>query len=404
MVPRTIVMDNGGDTCKVGFGGQAKPIKLVQNSTARAKPAAAGQQAQTYVGHDQDHIVDASGLYYRRPHERGYVTDWALQSQIWQQVFSPSLLNIQPTECTLLLTEPLFNPQPLRDEQDEVVMETFQFHSYHRTSASALALRGYQYEIQSLYGKPCALVVDVGYSWTTVTPIYNYVPVAAAVRRIDAAGKQLTNALKRHISYRHINMDDSTHLVNDIKERLCHVSPDIAADLRTAARHKKLNHLTRQYLLPNHVTTHTGTVLSGDSSGGGGGDDVVISLSNECVAVPELLFYPSDAGVEQGGLGAAVAESVAACAPYMHALLYEHIIVLGGSSQFPGLIERLESEIRQRAPDEYVVRIRRSNEPLTTAWCGGSCLSIDPSFPNVSVTKREYDEWGHNIFKQKWGG
>ena len=140
------------------------------------------------------------------------------------------------------------------------------------------------------------------------------------------------------------------------------------------------------------------------AAGASGGDDVVISMSNECVAVPELLFYPSDVGIEQGGLGAVVVESVSACAEYMQALLYEHIIVLGGSSQFSGLIERLENEIRQCAPDEYRIRIRRSNEPLTTAWCGGSCLSIDPSFSNVSVTKREYDEWGHSIFLQKFGG
>ena len=140
-------------------------------------------------------------------------------------------------------------------------METFGFHSYHRTSASALALRGYQYEIQSLYGKPCALVVDVGYSWITVTPIYNYVPVAAAVRRIDVGGKVMSNWLAELVSYRHINMYDDVYLVNDMKEKLCHVSADVVADLRLAGRHKKLNHLTRQYLLPNHITTHSGTVL-----------------------------------------------------------------------------------------------------------------------------------------------
>ena len=177
-----------------------------------------------------------------------------MQAQIWEQVFGPSLLNIQPTDSTLLLTEPLFNPLPLRREQDEVVMETFAFSSYHRTSASALALRGYQYEIQSLYGKPCALVVDIGYSWTTVTPIYNYVPVAAAVRRVDVGGKVMSNWLKKMISYRHISMVDDLYLINDMKEKLCHVSSDIISDLKTAAKHRALNHLTAQYLLPNHVT------------------------------------------------------------------------------------------------------------------------------------------------------
>ena len=169
-------------------------------------------------------------------HPQGYVTDWDLESQIWSQIFGPSLLRITPPDCTLLLTEPLFNPAPLRRQQDQLVFETFGFHSYHRSTAASLALRGYQYEIQSLFGKPCALIVDIGYSFTHVVPMYNYVPVFDKVRRVDVGGKLLSNYLREVVSYRHINMHDDTYLVNDMKEKMCHVSPHYLHDMDEASK------------------------------------------------------------------------------------------------------------------------------------------------------------------------
>ena len=62
---RTIVMDNGADTCKVGFGGQAKPLRLVPNCAVRAR-----KSRDWLIGHHQETIQDKSGLLYKRPHER----------------------------------------------------------------------------------------------------------------------------------------------------------------------------------------------------------------------------------------------------------------------------------------------------------------------------------------------
>ena len=292
------------------------------------------------------------------------------------------------------------------------MFETFNFHSYHRSTAASLALRGYQYEIQSLFGKPCALIVDIGYSFSHCVPMFNYVPVYEHVRRLDVGGKLLSNWLRETVSYRHIDMQDDVSLVTDIKEKICHVSQDYLRDMTAASMHRKLNHLTAHYLLPNHITSHTGTVLTSPSSSSSsslrpslpstGGDDVVISLSNECIATPELLFYPSDIGLPFQGLADAIVSSIMACGEFMHSLLFSHIIVLGGSSLFSGLEERLESEVRQRAPAEYTVHVVRSKEALTTAWCGGSCLSIDPSFSTVYLTKKEYEEQGDRAFTERF--
>jgi actin-related protein 6 len=46
------------------------------------------------------------------------------------------------------------------------------------------------------------MIVDCGYSFTHVVPYYNGKPVNKAVKRIDVAGKALTNHLKEMVSFR----------------------------------------------------------------------------------------------------------------------------------------------------------------------------------------------------------
>ena len=77
----------------------------------------------------------------------------------------------------------------------------------------------------------CLLVVDSGFSHTTVTPLLRGRPIQQAVRRLDIGGKFLTNYLKELISIRHYNMLDETHLMNEVKEAICFVSGDFKRDL-----------------------------------------------------------------------------------------------------------------------------------------------------------------------------
>jgi actin-related protein 6 len=133
-------------------------------------------------------------------------------------------------------------------------------------------------------------------------------------------------------------------------------------------------------------------------------EESILRLATERIAVPEILFYPSDAGMTQQGLADAVVSAIQSCDTSLHALLYSHIICVGGSAQMTNLISRLTSELMTLVPAEYahLLCVRISKEPLLTAWCGGSCLSIDPNFGTVCVTKKEYEEYGEQILMRKF--
>ena len=90
---------------------------------------------------------------------------------------------------------------------------------------------------QSCLGVPppaCHLVVDSGFSFTTIVPFFNGFPLRHASTRIDVGGKLLTNLLAENLSYKEINLRGETHLVNHIKESTCFVSSDFPADMTNA--------------------------------------------------------------------------------------------------------------------------------------------------------------------------
>lgn len=80
-------------------------------------------------------------------------------------------------------------------------------------------------------------------------------------------------------------------------------------------------------------------------------------MNNERFSVPEILFHPSDLGVQQMGIAEAVVASINSCPVATHPHLYANIVVTGGCSLFPNFQKRLLKDIRKLAPDEYAVNV-----------------------------------------------
>lgn len=70
----------------------------------------------------------------------------------------------------------------------------------------------------------CVLVVDSGFSFTHVVPVFRGRIVSAGVRRIDVGGKLLTNHLKELVSFRQWYMMDQTSVMEHAKEECCYVT------------------------------------------------------------------------------------------------------------------------------------------------------------------------------------
>ena len=119
----------------------------------------------------------------------------------------------------------------------------------------------------------------------------------------------------------------------------------------------------------------------------------MLTVNNERFSVAELLFNPTDIGIQQGGLADATAQAIQAMPVDMQGPAYQNIVrtidymralvafvqlriacaatstqvLTGGNAKLPGFEERLLAELRPLVPTEYAneLRVTTLSDPET---------------------------------------
>ncbi|KAI9752900.1 MAG: FKBP12-associated protein [Chaenotheca gracillima] len=433
----TLVIDNGAYSIKAGLTSSTSETESVCHTIPNCLGRA--RDKKIWVGSQLEKCKDFGEMAFRRPVEKGFLVNWEAEKEIWEHSFfdKDAKLKCDPSETNLILTEAPNAPQPLQSNCDQMVFEDFQFASYYRCIAPSL--NAYN-DIQSIYGAPpnpdhslpeeILLVIDSGFSHTTVTPVLHGRPIQAAIRRLDIGGKFLTNYLTELVSIRHYHMMDEPHLMNEVKEDVCYVSSDFNADLertwkgavgdkrRKQERDAGSDNIVLDYVLPDYKTNLRGFARPhdpslaakrkklGPSAGAGEVVDDFMTLGNERFTVPELLFRPGDVQMRQSGLAEVVMQSLSVLPGGLWPALLANVVVVGGNAKIKGFVERLEKELRQLAPAECVVRVGSPSDPVTSTLQGGltfaSSPATQPALKHVLVTREEYLEHGAGLLKEKF--
>merc|ERR1712083_493119 len=97
---------------------------------------------------------------------------------------------------------------------------------------------------------------------------------------------------------------------------------------------------------------------------------------------------PNLIGREHAGIHELVYKSIQACDIDVRRILYENMVLSGGSTMFPGIKERLSNEMKTLAPASVKVRVVAPAERKYSVWIGGSILSALSTFQEMWV-KRE---------------
>ncbi|KAK3847701.1 MAG: actin family [Linnemannia gamsii] len=454
MAARTLVVDNGAATIKFGYADENTPYRTFSNNITRSKT-----ERKTFVGDQLENCKDFSGLYYRLPFEKGLLTSWDVEKQVWDRLFTGKIVPCDPSSTTLLISEPILNLPNIAATYDQLVFEEYGFHSYTRMSAPQMAMYN---EIPRLYGQKmtsgkkridCAVVVDSGYSFTHIIPFWKGKPILVGIRRINVGGKLLTNHLKEIISFRYWNMMDETHLVNEVKEACCYVSNKFWDELDICKKSPRANRILQHYVLPDYSSQQRGYVKGGskskqserkgkrtskmdlddvedaedDTNGSESDEDVdsnlsrsdsdedmseasedeqVLTMNNERFTVPEILFNPSDIGMNQAGIPEAIVDAISSCDEEIRGMLYANVVLIGGNAKLPGFRKRVANELRELAPSEYDVRVGIDKDPFGYAWKGAKRLAtmdeFASEFKNRLVTRAEYLETGSALCESRF--
>lgn len=126
-----------------------------------------------------------------------------------------------------------------------------------------------------------------------------------------------------------------------------------------------------------------------------------IHLNVERIRVPEIVFRPSIAGVDQAGIieiaGDMLNQRLSSMAD-RDALLRD-IFLTGGNTLFQNFDERVREGLRAMLPADSEIKIRRAQDALLDAWKGAAGWAGTPAWKTAKISREEYQERGPEYIK-----
>jgi actin-related protein 2 len=236
------------------------------------------------------------------------------------------------------------------------------------------------------------VVLDSGDGVTHIIPVCEGYSMPNLIRRLDVAGSDVTRYLIKLLLLRGyaFNRTADFETVRQMKEKLCYTGYD----------------LTIEEQLANETTALVDTFVLPDKR--------VVSMGQERYMAPEVLFQPHLIDVDAMGMAEQLFDCINKADIDLRPKFYQHIVLSGGSTMFPGLPSRLEKEIRQLYLDrvlkgrkdllpKFKCRIEDPPRRKHMVFLGGAVLAdIMKERDEFWVMKKEYDEVGPRVFQKTY--
>ncbi|KAJ3009283.1 Actin-2 [Thoreauomyces humboldtii] len=365
-----VVIDNGSGVIKAGFAGDDQPKAYFPSFVGRPKHLrvmAGAVEGDTFIGKKAQELRGLLRIKY--PITHGVVTDWDDMERIWSFVYEEEL-RILSEEHPVLLTEAPLNPRTNRDQAAQILFETFNVPALFTSIQAVLALYA--------SGRTTGVVLDIGDGVTHAVPVYEGFTMPHAVRRIDLAGRDVTDHLGLLLrkSGHVFSTSAEREIVRVIKEKTCYV----AANPTKEEKESSGKHDT--FVLPDGAT---------------------LKIAHERFRAPEILFQPDLIGLEYPGVHQLVVDSINKADMDLRKNLFGNIVLSGGGTLTKGFGDRLLGEVKRLALKDLKIRILAPPERRWSTWIGGSILAGLSTFKKMWVSAEEYQEDPDIIHKRFMG-
>jgi actin len=287
----------------------------------------------------------------------GMVEDWEGYIALLYHALD-SEMQVDPSECYLLLSEHIHTPRRQREGMTEISFELFQNFGFQMANS----------ELLSLYsaGRTTGSLLCCGHGVTSTASFWESELVPASTMRSHHSG------------------DD---VMQEFKSRLSGNCPDIIP--------------LPQYfdMLNKHGKVCSKSIKSSDQSDLHVDyklpDGNIIKLGSELYEAPEILFRPSQYGYDDiNSMQNILFEGMRDHSPEITMDLCQNIVLEGGISLLPGFSSRLEREIALKFNWEEKIKVVAPNERVCSNWLGMSILGSLSSFEVLWISKGMYSEFG----------
>ncbi|XP_070619012.1 actin, cytoplasmic type 5-like isoform X4 [Erythrolamprus reginae] len=256
-----------------------------------------------------------------------------------------------------------------REKMTQIMFESFHVSAFYLATQAVLSLYA--------SGRTTGVVLDIKSNGMDLVPVYEGYAVGPAIVRMDMGSEDLTDFLLRMLNERGYKINpEEREVVEDIKEKFCYVASDFEKEMATATP----SSLEKKYELP---------------------DGQVITIDTERFRCPEGLFQPGHLGQQHCGIHETVFSAVMKCDQDRRSAMFKNVVLAGGTSMFPGFVERLQPEMTALVSSNTEVKIIAPPNRTCSAWVGGSLLASLPQFQQIYISKEEYEECGPVLVRQK---
>lgn len=243
--------------------------------------------------------------------------------------------------------------------------------------------------VLSLYasGRTTGIVLDSGDGVSHAVPVYEGFAMPSSIRRIDVAGRDVTEYLQtllRKSGYV-FHTSAEKEVVRLIKESVSYVAHDPRKEEKEwAAQRSGDQPKIAEYVLPDghklkvwkttRPLIHLSPALTNEQIGA------------ERFRAPEILFDPEIIGLEYPGVHQIVVDAISRTDLDLRKSLYSNIVLSGGSTLTKGFGDRLLTELQRLAVKDMRIKIFAPPERKYSTWIGGSILAGLSTFRKVRDT------------------
>ena len=358
---RTVVIDNGGGTIKIGFADDKEPrciLPAVLRPRTVEKP---GSKEENYLFSETSHPGFGPPKY---PIDHGIITNWDHMDQLWNHAFRETHLDLSESAVVFANHHTKDLSKAQAEQITQIMIESFEVPAFYLAKSTTLA---------TYYAsKPTAAVIDCGETVTDICCVYEHCGITRTVTPVNVAGRDLTYYLQSLIEGVHWPSDGWFPFVRDIKEKHAYVALDFDAEVKKAEK------------------------VDCESPW-----DNKFSIAEQRLRCPEILFKPSINGLQCEGIGQALFNAIMKCDGDIRPQMFSNIILSGGTTLCKGFPERIEKEIKSLAPQGTEVNVIALPDRHLAAWVGGSVLGRAEAFKEMTISRAEYDEEGACIVHRK---
>ncbi|KAH8318435.1 hypothetical protein KR074_010298 [Drosophila pseudoananassae] len=349
-----IVLEIGTAYTKLGFAAEPSPRKIVRTEV----------------------VLTTTGCTKRL---FDYDTTEQLYDQIvdfLQSLFFKNLL-VSPKERKFVVVENTFGPTLFREKLARVLFVHFDASSVLFVPVHLMAL--------STLAVPTALVVDIGYSETSVMPVFSGVQIMSAFRDQSYGGRAVHAEIKRQLMEAGVKESLlSEGVLEEIKVRTCFVTTFERAQGYAKGGEDQ----------PKPPPAVEFIVRNDDPD-----DEEMIQVPGRLRETAfEVMFEASN---ERDSLPHLILRSILDCTVDVRKSLIESVFLIGGGSMHAGLLARLKHELQHLLVQDPFYKTRFHGDlqfkffPAVghqnfTAWLGGALCGATDHVQTRSLAKDTY--------------